>query len=56
MYSSDGAVLGASTVAAPAVLGMVLWPDLVLVSLAILLTILALLFFIFRIRNRRMSN
>lgn len=56
MYSSDSAVLGASTVAAPAAFSIVFWPDLVLVSLAILLVVLALLFVIFRIRNKRTNN
>jgi LPXTG-motif cell wall-anchored protein len=53
MYSNDGAVLGASTVAAPIILGIALWPQFALIFIGAAFVILGGLFFLFKYRRNR---
>ena len=52
MYSNDTAILGASTVVAPSILGMIIWPNLVVGILIAVFVILTGLFVFFKIRNK----
>ena len=53
MYSNDNAVLGASTVAAPALFGIVLWPNLALIILGITFVLIGILYILFKRRSRQ---
>lgn len=53
MYSNDSAVLGTSAVAAPAVLGIALWPNLTLIILGAAFALLGILYLFFKRRARR---
>jgi len=52
MYSNDRAVLGASTVAAPTILGIALWPNFTLLILAIAFVVFGILFLAYKRRAR----
>ncbi len=52
MYSGDGTVLSASTIAAPTVFGIVLWPNLAIYILGIAFVAIGVLFLIFKRKNR----
>ena len=51
MYSNDSAVLGTATVAAPTLLGILIWPNLVIGILVAAFVALAILYFVFKRRN-----
>jgi len=53
MYSNESAVLGTSTVAAPTILGIVLWPNLTLVFVGVAFALLGVLYLLFKRRVRR---
>lgn len=53
MYSSENTVLGTTVLSAPTVFGLLVWPDFVLILLGAVMTIMGLLFMLFKIRNRK---
>jgi len=53
MYSNDGSTLGASTVAAPAALGIAIWPNLTLAIIGVALALLGILYILYKRRARQ---
>lgn len=53
MYSNESAVLGTSTIVAPAMLGIAIWPDLILIFVGIAFALLGILYLIFKRRAAR---
>jgi hypothetical protein len=53
MYSNDSAVLSASTVAAPAVLGVAVWPNLTFIFIGSAFALLGVLYLLFKRRSPR---
>jgi hypothetical protein len=56
MYSNDSAVLGTSTVAVPTILGIVLWPNLIIYILIAAFLAFGALFFFYKRRNRAIKK
>lgn len=53
MYSNDGSVLGFSLVAGPTVLGIALWPDAAVLTIAIALLVVSLGYLGYKRLNRK---
>lgn len=51
MYSNENAVLGTATVAAPTILGILIWPNLVIGFLIAAFIAVGILYFVFKKRN-----